>query len=90
MNLVWINNASYLGDYRLLLHFSNGEERIYDAEGYISTHPLFSSLKDTQLFRHFQLDGWTVSWLDGKLDIAPEFLYDAGMAVERGKGKSEK
>ena len=49
MNLIWINSAKYLGDYRLSLSFSNG-----------------------------QLDGWTVSWQDGRLDIAPEYLYEIG------------
>ena len=32
MNLIWINSAKYLGDYRLSLSFSNGEERIFDAQ----------------------------------------------------------
>ena len=81
MNLIWINSAKYLGDYRLSLLFSNGEERIFDAKNYIASHPLFDSLKDKQLFSQFRLDGWTVSWQDGKLDIAPEYLYEIGTAV---------
>ena len=81
MNLIWINNAKYLGDYRLSLSFSNGEQRILDAENYIFSHPLFEPLKDKQLFSQFQLDGWTVSWQDGKLDIAPEYLYETATPV---------
>ena len=78
MNLIWINSAKYLGDYRLSLSFSNGEQRVFDAKEFIATHPLFASLKDKQLFSQFQLDGWTVSWQDGRLDIAPEYLYEIG------------
>lgn len=78
MNLIWINSAKYLGDYRLSLSFSNGEKRVFDAKEFIASHPLFASLKDKQLFSQFQLDGWTVSWQDGRLDIAPEYLYEIG------------
>ena len=79
MDLIWINNAEYLGDYRLALSFSNGKERIVDVKDYILTHPLFSPLQDKQQFSRFQLDGWTVSWQDGKLDLAPEYLYEIGV-----------
>ena len=78
MNLIWINSAKYLGDYRLELSFSNGEVRVFDAKEFIASHPLFASLQDKKLFSQFQLDGWTVSWQDGRLDIAPEYLYEIG------------
>ena len=93
MNLIWINSAKYLGDYRLSLSFSNGEQRVFelsfsngevrvfDAKEFIASHPLFSPLKDKQLFSQFRLDGWTVSWQNGRLDIAPEYLYEIGTPV---------
>ena len=81
MDLIWINNAKYLGDYRLALTFSNGNERVVDVKDFIATHPLFSPLRDKQLFSQFQLDGWTVSWQEGKLDISPEYLYEIGTAA---------
>ena len=81
MNLIWINSAKYLGDYRLELSFSNGEVRVFDAKEFIASHPLFASLQDKQLFSQFQLDGWTVSWQDGRLDISPEYLYEVGTPV---------
>ena len=81
MNLIWINSAKYLGDYRLELSFSNGELRVFDANEFIASHPLFSPLKDKQLFSQFRLDGWTVSWQNGRLDIAPEYLYEIGTPV---------
>ena len=81
MNLIWINSAKYLGDYRLSLSFSNVEQRVFDAKEFIASHPLFASLQDKQLFSQFQLDGWTVSWQDGRLDISPEYLYEIGTPV---------
>ena len=81
MNLIWINSAKYLGEYRLSLSFSNGETRIFDAKDFIASHPLFSVLKDQKLFSQFNLDGWTVSWQNGTLDIAPEYLYEIGTAA---------
>ena len=81
MNLIWINSAKYLGDYRLELSFSNGEVRVFDAKEFIASHPLFSPLKDKQLFSQFRLDGSTVSWQNGRLDIAPEYLYEIGTPV---------
>ena len=102
MNLIWINSAKYLEDYRLSLSFSNGEQRVFDAKEFIASHPLFASLKDKQLFSQFQLDGWTISWQDGRLDIAPEYLYETGtpaypivlfravLPSTQGKAKREK
>ena len=81
MNLIWVNSAKYLGDYRLALSFSNGEQRVFDAKEFIASHPLFAPLQDKQLFSQFQLDGWTVSWQNGTLDIAPEYLYEVGTAA---------
>lgn len=78
MELVWITNAKYLGEYRLELTFSNGTIKVFDAKDFIASHPLFSPLKDKQLFTEFKLDGWTVSWQNGRLDIAPEYLYECG------------
>ena len=54
MNLIWINKAQYLGDYRSAFHV----------------------LQDKERFKQFALDGWTVSWMSGTLDIAPEYLYE--------------
>ena len=78
MNLIWVTNAEYLGDYRLLLTFNNSEKRVFDGKDYILSHPMFSDLKNKKKFSDFQLDGWTVSWQNGSLDLAPEFLYENG------------
>ena len=41
----------------------------------------FAPLRDKAVFERFDLDGWTVCWLDGTVDIAPEHLYEMGVAA---------
>ena len=51
MELVWIKNAKYLGEYRLELAFSNSKVKIFDAKDYIASHPLFAALKDQKRWK---------------------------------------
>ncbi|MBR1374063.1 DUF2442 domain-containing protein [bacterium] len=76
MTPIWINKAEYVGNYRLLLNFNTGEKKVFDGKEYILSHPLFEALKDINNYKNFELDGWTVSWQNGSLDIAPEYLYE--------------
>ena len=66
-------------DHTLLLTFSNGERRVYDARQ-IMTHALFAPLRDPAFFMTARCDGCTVTW-DGELDIAPEALYEQGVPL---------
>ena len=75
MGLVWIISAEYLVDYRLKLTFNDGAVKIFDGKDIISK-PLYQVLQSQAIFQRFELDGWTVSWENGKIDIAPEYLYD--------------
>lgn len=63
-----------LPDYRLLLEFENGENRIFDMTPYLGRRP-FVQLKDSRLFMLATVDYGTVVW-PGNIDIAPETLYD--------------
>ena len=45
MNLIWINKAQYLGDYRLALSFSNGEERVLTQRILLPSTPPFMYCK---------------------------------------------
>ncbi|MBR2770571.1 MAG: DUF2442 domain-containing protein [Bacteroidales bacterium] len=44
-------------------------------------YPIFDSLRDKAVFDRFDLDGWTVTWLNGTIDIAPEYLYENSVAA---------
>lgn len=66
-------------DFHLLLEFSNGERRLFDARPYLEKG-VFTQLKDPQRFAQAYVAFDTVCW-PGGLDIAPETLYDRSVAV---------
>ena len=65
----------------LYLTFNDGCERIFDCLPLIEKYKLFAPLRDKEVFNRISLDGWTVCWLDGSIDIAPEHLYELGVAA---------
>ena len=77
--LIWITKAEVLTNYVLNLTFNVGSYKTFDFEPYIEKDGIYKPLKDKSLFNDFKLDGWTVSWADGTIDIAPEFLYENGI-----------
>ena len=79
--LKWVTAARVVGDYLLELTFNDGRRVIFDCETLINKYKLFAPLRDKDVFASFSLDGWTVTWLDGTLDIAPEHLYELGKAA---------
>ena len=72
---VWVVDAvKAQEDYTLLITFTGGEKRLYDA------HPLlekaiYSPLKNISFFLGARADCGTVVWNDD-VDIAPEHLYE--------------
>ena len=70
-----------MSDYRLRLRFNDGSVRDFDCKPLIEEYPIFSPLKDENIFREITLDGWTVTWDNGTLDIAPEHLFERGTHV---------
>ena len=68
-----------LNDYKLMIKFSTGEERVYDAKADI-TQGVFQSLKDKNLFLKAKISRGTIVWNDD-LDIAPETLYKESKPV---------
>lgn len=76
MDIVWVTSAEYLHDYVVRITFNDGSCGDIDLHDFIMQHnTLFGELIDKEKFKRFKLNGWTLSWLDGKLDIAPESLY---------------
>lgn len=69
-----------LEGHRLLAEFATGEFRIYSMEPLLEL-PVFAPLKDETLFRTVKLTDGAPVWLDGKVDIAPETIYEQGEQV---------
>ena len=69
-----------LEEYKLLLKFENGEEKIFDMEKYID-QKFYKKLKDRKYFENVRTFGNTIEWKNGE-DVAPENLYYDSILVK--------
>lgn len=65
----------------LMLTFSTGEKRIFDAQPLLR-YPVYASLQDAEVFNGVRVEGSIISWADGAMDIAPETLYEQSVPYE--------
>ncbi len=68
-----VDEATYLGGYRVRLEFNDGASGTVDLSAELS-RGVFRALKDPAYFQSFTLSGHTLSWANGA-DFAPEFLH---------------
>ena len=72
---VWIvEGVTAREDYTLLITFTGGTQRIYDARPLLEK-PIFAPLKSLPFFLRARAAYGTVIWNDD-VDIAPEHLYE--------------
>ena len=71
-----IEEANYLGDYRVSVCFKDGRRGVVDVRELDRHGPgsVFARLQDETFARLFTIAHGTLSW-PGELDVAPEFLY---------------
>lgn len=69
-----ITDVRPLPDYQLWIRFNTGETKVFDFKPHLDA-PGFLPLKNTDTFRDVYIDYGCPVWLDGDVDIAPEFLY---------------
>ncbi len=69
-----------LPDFRLLITFENGEQRIFDVGPYLEKG-VFRELRDTSLFSRAQISFDTVDWPNGA-DLCPETIYQESVPVK--------
>ncbi|MBU5479543.1 DUF2442 domain-containing protein [Eubacterium sp. MSJ-13] len=72
-NISKITAAKIVGNYMLLLTFSSGEKRIFDATQL--NGPVYEPLKDIKTFEDFKLSHGVITWLNEEIDCAPEYMY---------------
>lgn len=75
--ILTVKDVEYVGDYTLICTFSDGVTKRVDLEPLLK-FPAFQELRDKSRFIQFGLDQ-TIFWANGA-DIAPEYLYDNGIA----------
>ena len=80
-SLVWVTSAKTAEALKLELTFNDGSVKIFDCAPLIERYKVFEPLRNEAVFNNFALDGWTVTWLDGSIDIAPEYLFSEGIAA---------
>jgi len=76
-----IERVDALDDMILLLTFSTGEKRLYDATELLN-YPAFRLLSSEEAFKTAKIEHGAVVWLDGEIDIAPETLYKNSFAYQ--------
>ena len=74
MELVTVISAEYKHDYKISLKFNDGVNGVVDLNTFLEGE-IYEPLKNTEYFKKFTLDTWTIGWENGA-DFAPEFLHD--------------
>jgi len=81
--MIKIGGVRPLDDYKLWVRFTTGEAKIFDFKPLLDT-PGFAPLKDENVFKQVYIDYGITVWQDGNIDIAPEKLYEDGVAIGGG------
>lgn len=69
-----ISEVKALDDMIMILTFSTGEKRLFDAT--ILEGQIFEPLKNPEIFKKAKIEYGVVTWMDGNIDCAPEFMYE--------------
>ena len=69
-----VKKVKTLDEYKLLLTFENGEERIFDMKPYLE-NGIFKELKDKSMFNSVRVSFDTIEW-ENEADMDPEMLYE--------------
>ncbi len=70
--------AKPLDDMMMLLTFSTGEQRLFDAT--VLNGPAFAPLQDEKIFQDCKVVDGVVTWMDEDIDCAPEYMYQNSFA----------
>lgn len=76
-----IIDAKSRGGYLLDVFFSNGDHRLFDGSKLLAGE-VFMPLADEKVFNNYRLDYETLTWLNGEVDVAPEFVYENSELVQ--------
>ena len=68
-----IDSVKPLDDMIMLITFDSGEERLFDAS--ILTGPAYAPLYEKSVFMSPEIDHGVVTWANGTIDCAPEFMF---------------
>ena len=69
-----ITDVKPLDDKMMIISFSSGEKRLFDAS--ILSGPAFASLDNPEVFMRPAIEHGVITWADGEIDCAPEYMYE--------------
>lgn len=70
-----------MDDHLLWIRFNTGEAKVFDFKPLLNA-PAFAPLKEEAVFKGVYIDYGVAVWLDGDVDISPEYLYENAIAYE--------
>ncbi len=73
-----IISAKPLDDMMMILTFSTGEKRLFDAT--ILKGSVFRPLADPSIFKNCSVVHGVVTWMNEEIDCAPEYMYENSYA----------
>ena len=76
-----ITDFETCGPHQMRVVFNDGATRLFDGR-ILLKGDAFTPLADEKTFADCKLDYETLTWLDGELDVAPEFVYENSMACQ--------
>lgn len=76
-----VESVRYVGDRILIVTFNTGETRLFDATCLLE-FPAFAPLADDAVLTDYSIDHGVLTWSDGDIDIAPEYLYERSCEYE--------
>lgn len=79
-DIIKVKSVKPLDDMIMLITFSNNETRLFDAT--ILNGTVFEPLRNEEVFQHPQIEYGVVTWDNGNIDCAPEYLYEHSYEYE--------
>ena len=75
--MIKLVEAHYLGEFRVRLTFSNGQEGVFDGHALLKkTGPLLEPLQDESYFNRLFIDAGALCWPNG-LELSPARLFES-------------
>lgn len=68
-----VQDVQILGDYKLLLTFTNNEKKIFDIKPYLS-YDVYKELRNSEIFNSVKTVDGTIQWTN-EADFCPDTLY---------------
>lgn len=66
----------------MLVTFSNGEKRIFDAK-YLLQYPAYKKLEDFEVFKNAYIENGVIVWDNGAIDIGIYAVYENSFVYEQ-------